>query len=69
MADFVDYEIWLGSFEGDKFVWKTIKKTLTRRINSIAIMLTSKKAIQQKNFRRSGLLLASTSSSDKAKSY
>lgn len=26
MADFVDYEIWLGSFEGDKFVWKTIKK-------------------------------------------
>ena len=24
--DFVDYEIWLGSFEGDKFVWKTIKK-------------------------------------------
>ena len=26
MADFVDYEIWLGTFEGDKFVWKTIKK-------------------------------------------
>jgi len=26
MADFVDYEIWLGTFEGEKFVWKTIKK-------------------------------------------
>lgn len=26
MADFVEYEIWLGTFEGDKFVWKTIKK-------------------------------------------
>ena len=26
MADFVDYEIWLGTFEGEDFVWKTIKK-------------------------------------------
>lgn len=26
MADFVEYEIWLGSFEGEKWVWKTIKK-------------------------------------------
>lgn len=26
MADFLDYEIWLGTFEGEKFVWKTIKK-------------------------------------------
>ena len=26
MADFVEYEVWLGTFEGDKFVWKTIKK-------------------------------------------
>ena len=26
MADFTEYEIWLGTFEGDKFVWKTIKK-------------------------------------------
>ena len=26
MADFVSYEIWLGTFEGEDFVWKTIKK-------------------------------------------
>ena len=26
MADFVEYEIWLGTFEGEDFVWKTIKK-------------------------------------------
>ena len=26
MADFVDYEVWLGTFEGENFVWKTIKK-------------------------------------------
>lgn len=26
MAEFVDYEIWLGTFEGEDFVWKTIKK-------------------------------------------
>ena len=26
MADFVNYEIWLGTFEGEDFVWKTIKK-------------------------------------------
>lgn len=26
MADFVEYEIWLGTFEGENFVWKTIKK-------------------------------------------
>lgn len=26
MADFVDYEIWLGSFEGETWKWKTIKK-------------------------------------------
>ena len=26
MAEFVDYEIWLGTFEGEKFVWKTVKK-------------------------------------------
>ena len=26
MADFIEYEIWLGTFEGEKFVWKTIKK-------------------------------------------
>lgn len=26
MADYVNYEIWLGTFEGEDFVWKTIKK-------------------------------------------
>ena len=26
MADCVDYEIWFGTFEGEDFVWKTIKK-------------------------------------------
>jgi len=26
MADFIEYEIWLGTFEGEDFVWKTIKK-------------------------------------------
>lgn len=26
MADFTPYEIWLGTFEGEDFVWKTIKK-------------------------------------------
>lgn len=26
MADFLEYEIWLGTFEGEDFVWKTIKK-------------------------------------------
>ena len=26
MADFVEYEIWLGTFEGEDFVWKVIKK-------------------------------------------
>lgn len=26
MADYVEYEIWLGTFEGEDFVWKTIKK-------------------------------------------
>ena len=26
MAEFVDYEIWLGTFEGEDFVWKTVKK-------------------------------------------
>lgn len=26
MADFLEYEIWLGTFEGENFVWKTIKK-------------------------------------------
>lgn len=26
MAEFIDYEIWLGTFEGEDFVWKTIKK-------------------------------------------
>ena len=26
MADFIQYEIWLGTFEGEDFVWKTIKK-------------------------------------------
>ena len=26
MADFVNYEIWLGTFEGEDFVRKTIKK-------------------------------------------
>ena len=26
MADFIEYEIWLGTFEGENFVWKTIKK-------------------------------------------
>lgn len=29
MADFVEYEIWLGTFEGEDFVWKTIKKETT----------------------------------------
>lgn len=31
MADFVEYEVWLGTFEGDKFVWKTIKKFNDRK--------------------------------------
>ena len=26
MAEFVDYEVWLGTFEGENFVWKVIKK-------------------------------------------
>lgn len=26
MAEFVNYEIWLGSFEGEDFVWKKIKE-------------------------------------------
>ena len=26
MAEFVEYEIWLGTFEGEDFVWKVIKK-------------------------------------------
>lgn len=26
MAEFIDYEIWLGTFEGEDFVWKVIKK-------------------------------------------
>ena len=26
MADFLEYEIWLGTFEGEDFIWKTIKK-------------------------------------------
>ena len=26
MADFINYEIWLGTFEGENFVWKIIKK-------------------------------------------
>lgn len=26
MADFVEYTIDLGTFEGEKFVWKTVKK-------------------------------------------
>lgn len=25
MAEFVKYEVWLGTFEGEEFVWKTIK--------------------------------------------
>ena len=29
MAEFVDYEIWLGTFEGEDFVWKTVKKLNT----------------------------------------
>ena len=26
MADFVDYTIMLGTFEGEDFIWKTVKK-------------------------------------------
>lgn len=26
MAEFVDYEVWLGSFHGETFVWKSLKK-------------------------------------------
>lgn len=26
MAEFVEYEIWLGTFEGEDFVWKVIKR-------------------------------------------
>lgn len=26
MAEFVEYEVWLGTFEGEDFVWKTVKK-------------------------------------------
>lgn len=26
MADYQEYEIWLGTFEGEKFTWKTIAK-------------------------------------------
>lgn len=31
MAEFVEYEIWLGSFEGEDFKWKTIKKFNDRK--------------------------------------
>lgn len=26
MAEFVEYEIWLGTFEGEDFVWKVVKR-------------------------------------------
>lgn len=27
MADYLEYEVWLGTFEGEDFIWKTIKKS------------------------------------------